>query len=83
MVWNCINGNDIISIEVLRRFSMQIVGFIMGIFAILGMLFRLIPFLGWSNWLVIPFAGVDLIISIISVAISKRGGVGVAGIVLC
>jgi hypothetical protein len=62
---------------------MQVAGFIMGILSILGMLFGLIPFLGWSNWLVIPFAGVGLIISIVGVAVSKRGGIGVAGIVLC
>jgi hypothetical protein len=62
---------------------MQVIGFIMGILSILGMLFGLIPFLGWSNWLVIPFAGIGLIISIIGVAVSKRGGIGVIGIILC
>ena len=62
---------------------MQVIGFIMGIFAILGMLFGLIPFLGSSNWLVIPFAGIGLIISIVGIAVSKRGGIGIGGIVLC
>ncbi len=62
---------------------MQIIGFIMGIFSMLGMLLGLLPLLGWLNWLVIPFAGIGLIISIVSIAISKRGGIGIVGIVLC
>ena len=62
---------------------MQVAGFIMGIFSIFGMLLGLIPFVGWLNWLVIPFACAGLIISIVGVAIPKRGGIGVAGIVLC
>ena len=62
---------------------MQVAGFIMGILSIFGMLFGLIPFLGWSNWFVIPFATVGLIISIVGVAVSRRCGIGVAGIVLC
>ncbi len=62
---------------------MQIFGFIMGIFSILGMLIGLLPFLGWSNWFVIPFAGIGLIVSIVGIAISKRDGIGIAGIVLC
>lgn len=67
----------------IEEIDMQIIGFIMGILSVLGMLFGLIPFLGWSNWLVIPFAGIGLIISIIGVAVSKSGGIGIAGIVLC
>ena len=62
---------------------MQVIGFIMGILSILGMLIGLLPLLGWLNWLVIPFAGIGLIISIVGVAISKQGGIGVVGIVLC
>ena len=62
---------------------MQVAGFIMGIFSIFGMLLGLIPFLGWLNWFVIPFAGIGLIFSIVVVAAAKRGGIGIAGIVLC
>lgn len=62
---------------------MRIAGFVMGIFAMFGMLLGLLPFLGWLNWLVIPFSGAGLIIGIVGVAISKRGGIGVAGIILC
>ncbi len=63
---------------------MQVIGFIMGIFSMLGMFLGLLPLLGWLNWLVIPFAGAGLIISIISVANSKKSsGIGIAGIVLC
>lgn len=61
---------------------MQVAGFVMGIFSIFGMLLGLIPLLGWLNWLVIPFACVGLVISIVGVVIAKRGGIGVAGIVL-
>jgi hypothetical protein len=55
----------------------------MGIFSILGMLIGLLPLIGWLNWLVIPFAGTGLIISIVSVAVARRGGIGVVGIILC
>jgi len=61
---------------------MQIIGFMMSAFSILGMLIGLLPLLGWLNWLVIPFAGIGLIISIVGVAVSKRGGIGVVGIIL-
>ena len=62
---------------------MQVIAFIMGIFSILGMFIGLLPLIGWFNWLVIPFAGTGLIISIVSVAVARRGGIGVAGIILC
>ena len=62
---------------------MQVIGFIMGILSILGMLLGLVPLLGWLNWLVIPFAVIGLIISIVGIAIAKRGGIGIAGIILC
>jgi len=62
---------------------MQVIAFIMGIFSILGMFIGLLPLIGWFNWLVIPFAGTGLIISIASVAVARRGGIGVAGIILC
>ena len=63
---------------------MQVIGFIMGIFAVLGMLIGLIPLLGWLNWLVIPFACVGLTISLVSIIKSKNSGaVGAVGMVLC
>lgn len=62
---------------------MQVIGFIMGILSIFGMLLGLVPLLGWLNWLVIPFAVIGLIISIVGIAIAKRGGIGIAGIILC
>ena len=43
---------------------MGVLGLIWGIFAMMGMLFALIPLLGWLNWVVIPFS----IIGIINVA---------------
>jgi hypothetical protein len=39
---------------------------IFGIFSVLGMLLGFIPFLGWFNWLNIPFAIIGLIFALIS-----------------
>ena len=63
---------------------MQVLGLFWGIASIVGMFIALVPFLGWFNWFVIPFAAVGLIISIIGTTSGKgRRGAGIAGIVLC
>ena len=54
---------------------MKTLGLIIGILAAIGMLFGFIPFLGWLNWIVIPFAILGLIFSSI--------GKGTGGMVLC
>ena len=48
------------------------------------MFIGLVPLLGWSNWLIIPFAGVGAIIAAIGIAITPREGRGraKAGLVL-
>jgi hypothetical protein len=62
---------------------MQILGFIFGIFSIMGMFVAFLPFLGWMNWGVIPFAIAGLAISIIGTATARKSkGLGVAAIVL-
>jgi hypothetical protein len=51
---------------------MQTIGLIFAIFAAFGMLLGFIPFLGWFNWLNIPFAIVTLIINVIALIIAKE-----------
>ncbi len=63
---------------------MQVASLVLGVLAVCGMFLGLIPLLGWLNWFVIPFAGMGLLVSIITVATSKGNrGMGIAGIVLC
>ena len=63
---------------------MKVASLILGVLAICGMFLGLIPFLGWLNWFVIPFAGIGLLVSIIAVVTSQENrGMGIAGIVLC
>ena len=63
---------------------MQILGLGFGIFSVIGMFVAFLPFLGWMNWGVIPFAIAGLVISIIGTA-TARGSIkiGIAGIALC
>ncbi|MBN2076476.1 MAG: hypothetical protein JW762_13085 [Dehalococcoidales bacterium] len=63
---------------------MQVAALIVSIFAIIGMFFGFIPFLGWMNWGVIPVAIIGLVLSIIAMATSKKGkGMAIAGLVMC
>lgn len=61
---------------------MSFIGLILGIIAFFWMLIALIPFLGWMNWLVIPFSIIGLIISIIGHS-SRANAAALTGIVLC
>ena len=62
---------------------MQFIGFLFGIFSILGTFIAFFPFLGWMNWGVIPFAIAGLVISIIGVAMARKSSrLGAAAIVL-
>ena len=60
---------------------MNIIGFIWGIIAFLWMGIALIPFLGWLNWMVIPFAAIGLIISILGY-VPHKNSLGLVGLVL-
>ncbi len=63
---------------------MQILSLIWGILALLSMLVAFIPCLGALNWIIIPFSGIGLIISIIAIATAKeRKGLAIAGIIGC
>lgn len=51
---------------------MGLISLLWGIVAMLLMFIGLVPLLGWSNWLVIPFACVGAIIAAIGIGITSR-----------
>jgi hypothetical protein len=64
---------------------MQTLSLIWGILSVVGMGAAFFPCLGALNWVIIPFSGIGLIISIIALAgkkEEKKGG-SIAGIVCC
>lgn len=63
---------------------MGLISLIWGIVAMLLMFIGLVPLLGWSNWLVIPFAGVGAIIAAIGILLTsqEKRGHAKAGLVL-
>jgi len=55
---------------------MGLISLLWGMCALLWMVLALIPFLGWGNWFLIPFAAVGALIGAIGIALSahdKRG----------
>ena len=65
---------------------MQTISLIWGVLAALGMIVAFTPCLGALNWLVIPFAAIGLIFSIVTLATApaiQRKTPSIAGIVLC
>ena len=64
---------------------MVVLSLIWGILAIVGMFVAFLPCFGSLNWLNIPFSGVGLIISIITLATTKeqKKGGAIAGVVCC
>ncbi len=63
---------------------MGLISLIWGIVAMLLMFIGLVPLLGWSNWLIIPFAGVGAIIAAIGILLTsqEKRGRAKAGLVL-
>jgi hypothetical protein len=63
---------------------MGLISLLWGIVAMVLMFLGLVPLLGWSNWLVIPFAGVGAIIAAIGIALTSREkrGRAKAGLIL-
>lgn len=63
---------------------MGLISLLWGIVAMVLMFVGLVPLLGWSNWLIIPFAGVGAIIAAIGIALTSSGkrGRAKAGLVL-
>ena len=63
---------------------MGLISVLWGIVAMVLMFVGLVPLLGWSNWLVIPFAGVGAISAAIGIALTSREkrGRAKAGLIL-
>lgn len=63
---------------------MNTTNIIWGIVSIVGMLVGFIPCIGALNWLVIPFAGIGVILGIIGIVVEKqtKGG-SIAGLIMC
>lgn len=63
---------------------MGLISVLWGIVAMVLMFIGLVPLLGASNWLIIPFAGVGAIIAAIGIALTSREkrGRAKAGLVL-
>jgi len=63
---------------------MGLISVLWGIVAMVWMVFALIPVIGITNWLLIPFAAVGAIIAAIGIALSRPGSRGRAktGLVL-
>ena len=63
---------------------MNTTNMIWGIVSIVGMLIGFIPCIGALNWLVIPFAGVGIVLGIIGIVIEKESKTGsIAGLIMC
>lgn len=63
---------------------MGLISLLWGIVAMLWMIFALIPLLGITNWLLIPFAAIGAVIAAIGIAMTAREkrGRAKAGLVL-
>ncbi|MFZ5642057.1 MAG: hypothetical protein ACOY46_00540 [Bacillota bacterium] len=64
---------------------MQVIALVLGIISLLGMFVAFFPCLGSLNWLVIPFAVVSLIVSVIAYtsASPRSRGTSMAAIICC
>ncbi len=63
---------------------MGLISLLWGIFAMLWMVLALIPVIGITNWLLIPFAAIGAIIAALGIALTSREkrGRAKAGLVL-
>ena len=64
---------------------MQVIALVLGILSLLGMFVAFFPCLGSLNWLVIPFAVVSLVVSVIAYSSASPGsrGTAKAAIICC
>ena len=64
---------------------MQVLSLVWGILAFLGMFVAFFPCLGSLNWINIPFAGVGLAVSVVTLVTTKeqKKGLVIAGLILC
>ncbi len=63
---------------------MGLISLLWGIVAMLWMVFALIPLVGITNWLLIPFAAIGCLIAAVGIALTSHGkrGRAKAGLVL-
>ena len=63
---------------------MGLISLLWGIVARIWMVVALIPFLGWGNWFLIPFAAIGAVIAAIGIALTRaeNRGRAKAGLVL-
>ena len=63
---------------------MGLISLLWGIVAMIWMVVALIPFLGWGNWFLIPFAAIGAVIAVIGIALTRaeNRGRAKAGLVL-
>lgn len=52
---------------------MGLISMLWGIVSLVWMVLALIPFLGWGNWFLIPFAAIGAIIGAIGMAVTSPG----------
>lgn len=65
---------------------MQVIALIWGILAGMAVVVAFFPCLGALNWMVIPFSGLGLILSVIALTTAdpeEPRGLSIAGVVLC
>lgn len=55
---------------------MGLISIVWGIVALAWMVLAFIPFLGWGNWFMIPFAVIGAIVAAIGMALSAPGNRG-------
>jgi hypothetical protein len=61
---------------------MGVISIIWGVFAMLGACVAFIPFLGWMNWINIPFSTIGVIFAAIALANPRSRDTGIAGLTL-
>ena len=50
---------------------MGLISLLWGVVAMMWMVVALIPFLGWGNWFLIPFASIGAVIAALGIAMSR------------
>jgi hypothetical protein len=64
--------------------KIQLLSLIFGILSMVGLGIVFTPLLGWENWIIVRFAGVGLLVSIVATATAKgKRRYSILGIVLC
>ncbi len=67
-----------------KEIYLELLSFGWGVVSTVGMAVAIVPFMGWLNWVIIPFAVAGLIISIVASIISKRAKwFSRIGVILC